>query len=72
MRQTDDSITRVETSLPRDLHERFARIAHSHDRSMGAQLRVLVRQAVENNEAPGATPEGSEQAEATAAHAPAG
>ncbi len=54
MRRTDDLIRRIETSLPADMYAQFARIAHKNERSIGSQLRVVVREALEKNEAPDA------------------
>ena len=69
-RYSDDTIVRVETALPRELHDRFHRVARANCRSMGAELRHLVHRHLNESEAQGAGPEPREKsAEDAAAHA---
>jgi predicted transcriptional regulator len=47
----DHPTVRLEAQVPRELAERFRRIASDADRSARAHLRTLIREAVETSEA---------------------
>lgn len=53
--RNDDEV-RISVRMPRELHDQLRQHAEAHDRNVGAELRQLIRAAVESEPAAGADP----------------
>lgn len=70
IRVQQHTTVRVEAEVPRELADRFRRVARDADRSMRAHLRVLIREAVEKSEAAPAQGGSAKTADAGGRHVP--